>query len=96
MQRKKSRSGRDPYFYLKLFNIAAACVITVLAVLRIVLEESPDFIVRIAFVLGIIMCVLTGIMELAKNDKLIGYACSILAGILAVALIFTLVAGLGA
>ena len=44
-----------------------------------------------ALFLGIIMCTLSGIMELARNKKVAGYICSVFAGILTVALIVSII-----
>ena len=91
MQGSNSRQRRDPYFYTKVICMALASAIVVLTVLKLLLPSMPGFTTIIIFVLGIIMCALTGIMELAKNDRLFGYACSILAGLITVALIIWLV-----
>lgn len=80
----------NPYHYWKLVNIILACVILFLAIL-IILKERDGIMVPIVFFLGIIMCSLSGIMGLARNRKVVGYACSVFAGILAVALIMSII-----
>ena len=80
---------RDPYYYWKMVNMTLACGILTLAIL-ILLGEKGGLLVPAAFFLGIVMCTLSGIMELAKNKKVIGYICSVFAGILTVALIITI------
>ena len=65
---------RDPYYYWKMVNMTLACGILILAILILLGEKGG----------------LSGIMELAKNKKVIGYICSVFAGILTVALIITI------
>lgn len=86
MQEKKRRIVRDPYFYWKIVNMALACAVLVLAFL-ILSGRGERYLMPAAFFLGVVMCSLSGIMELAKNRKIVGYICSVFAGILAVALI---------
>lgn len=83
-------TNRDPYYYWKMINMILACGILILAIL-IILGEKDGLLVPMAFSLGIFMCSLSGIMELAKNKKVIGYICSIFAGVLTVALIISII-----
>lgn len=67
-----------------------ACGVLLLAAI-IAIGEEDGVLVPAAFSLGIVMCSLSGIMELAKNKKVIGYICSVFAGILTVALIMSII-----
>lgn len=88
---KENKQTRiESYYYWKLVNIVLACVILVLSVL-IILKEKDGILVPAAFFLGFLMCSLSGIMGLARNKKVIGYICSVFAGILMVALIISLI-----
>lgn len=86
--KQNKRPGGDPYYYWKIVNMILACVILILAVL-IILGGKEGLLVPGAFFLGIIMCTLSGIIELAKNKKVLGYICSVFAGALTVALIIS-------
>lgn len=90
MQRKGSRVSRDPYFYWKIINMVLACVILILALL-ILFGGKGGILIPVEFFLGALMCTLSGIMELAKSKRVTGYFCSIVAGILCVALVGSLV-----
>ena len=90
MQKKQSRVVRDPYYYWKIVNMVLACGILVLALL-ILFGEEQRYLSPVAFFLGVVMCTLSGIMELAKNKKAVGYICSVFVGILAVVLILDVV-----
>lgn len=90
MQRKKSRIVRDPSYYWKTLNMVLACAILVLALL-ILFGKDDKYLTPAAFFLGAVMCTLSGIMELSKNRKAVGYFCSVSAGILAAALILELI-----
>ena len=94
MQEKKRRVVRDPYFYWKIVNMALACAVLVLAFL-ILSGRGERYLMPAAFFLGVVMCSLSGIMELAKNRKIVGYICSVFAGILAVALILDIIRNAG-
>lgn len=85
-----NKTGRDPYYYFKIVNMALACAVLILAIL-IILGEKRGLLIPIVFFLGLVMCSLSGIMELAKNKKVIGYICSVFAGIIAVALIISII-----
>ncbi len=80
----------EPYYYVKLVNIVLACVILVLSIL-IILNDKDGILVPAVFFLGFLMCSLSGIMGLARNKKVIGYICSVFAGILMVALIISII-----
>lgn len=88
--RETKSPKRDPYYYWKMVNMILACAILILAIL-IIFGGKDGILVPAAFFLGIVMCSLSGIMELAKNKRVIGYICSIFAGILTVALIITII-----
>lgn len=88
--KQSKRPGGDPYYYWKIVNMILACAVLILAVL-IILGGKDGLLVPSALFLGILMCSLSGIMELAKNKKVIGYICSVFAGILAVALIISVI-----
>ncbi|HIT66727.1 MAG TPA: hypothetical protein IAB61_05750 [Candidatus Merdisoma merdipullorum] len=90
MQKKGGRLIRDPYYYWKILNMLLACAVLILSAM-IVLGKKSGFLVPAAFFLGALMCALSGIMELAKSKRVIGYICSVFAGILAVAFIFSIV-----
>lgn len=81
---------RDPYYYWKMVNMVLACAVLILAIL-IILGKKDGFLIPVTFFLGLVMCTLSGIMELAKNKRVIGYICSVFAGILAVALIISII-----
>ena len=80
---QSKKPGGDPYYYWKIVNMILACGVLLLAVF-IAIGEEDGF-------LGLVMCSLSGIMELAKNKKVIGYVCSVFAGILTVALIISII-----
>ena len=82
--------GGDLYYYWKIVNMILACVILILSIL-IVLGGKRGIMIPIVFLLGIVMCSLSGIMELAKNKKAAGYICSVFAGVLTVALIISII-----
>jgi len=84
------RFQRDPYFPWKILNMILACAILILAVL-VLLGGKDGIFIPVTFFLGILMCTLSGIMELAKSKRVVGYICSVFAGILAVALIFSII-----
>ena len=88
--KETNKSGRDPYYYWKIVNMVLSCAILILALL-IILGEKDGLLFPIAFFLGIVMCSLSGIMELAKNKRVAGYICSIFAGIMMVALILSII-----
>ena len=90
MRKKRSRTARDPYYYWKAVNITFACAVLLLAVL-ILLGREENYLAPAACILGAVMCALDGIMGQAKGIRVIGYACSIISGVLAVASIFDLV-----
>ncbi len=90
MQKKGGRLGRDPYYYWKILNMLLACAILILTV-WIVLGRKGGLLVPAVFFLGALMCTLSGIMELAKSKRVIGYFCSVFAGILVVALIVSII-----
>ena len=75
MQKRKNRLVRDPYYHWKALNMILAFAILILAFLVLTGREEK----------------LSGIMELAKNKKVIGYICSVFSGILAVALILNVI-----
>lgn len=88
--KKDKRSRRDPYFLCKLLNMTFAVAILLLALL-ILLGEIDGLWNSLVFLLGLLMCTLSGIMELAKGKRVVGYTCSVFAGILTVALIISIV-----
>lgn len=82
--------GRDPYYYWKIVNMVLACAVLILAIL-IIMGKKGGLLIPVVFFLGTVMCSLSGIMELAKNKRVIGYTCSVFAGILTVALIISII-----
>ncbi len=90
MRKKRSRTARDPYYYWKVVNIALACAVLILAVL-ILLGKEEAYLAPAACLAGAVMCALDGIMGLAKGRRVTGYVCSIISGVLAVALMFDLI-----
>ena len=84
------RIQRDPYFIWKLINMVLACAILILAGF-VLFGGRGGILVQEILVTGILMCALSGIMELSKNKRVIGYGCSIFAGVLTVALIFSII-----
>lgn len=82
--------GGDPYYYWKIVNIILACVVLLLAIL-IITGKKDGILVPAALFLGLVMCSLSGIMELARNKRVAGYICSVFAGILTVALIISII-----
>jgi len=84
------RVQRDPYYPWKILNMVLAFAVLILAVL-ILFGGKSGTIVPVTFFLGILMCTLSGIMELAKSKRVVGYTCSVFAGILTVALIFSII-----
>ena len=79
MQEKKRRVVRDPYFYWKIVNMALACAVLVLAFL-ILSGRGERYLMPAAFFLGVVMCSLSGIMELAKNRKIVATSAPSLRG----------------
>lgn len=90
MQKKRNRLVRDPYYCWKIVNMILALAVLILAFL-VLFGEDGTYLIPAAYFLGAVMCALSGIMELAKNKKVIGYICSVFAGILTVALIFRVI-----
>ena len=82
--------GGDSYYYWKIVNMILACVILILAIL-IIPGGKGGLLTPATFFLGVVMCSLSGIMELARNKKVAGYICSVFAGILTVALIVSII-----
>lgn len=81
---------RDPYYLWKMINMVLACAILILAGV-ILFGGKGGVLIQEVLIMGILMCTLSGIMELAKNKRVIGYTCSIFAGILTVVLIISMV-----
>ena len=90
MIKQSMRIARDPHFYWKVLNLTLACAILVLAGC-ILIGGKRGWPVSVAFLLGALMSAFEGIMQLAKNRKLLGYGCSIFAGCMAVAMIISIV-----
>ena len=90
MMKQNRRIVRDPHFYWKMLNMVLACVILVLAAM-ILLGGKSGWYVNAALLLGICMSAFEGIMQLAKERKILGYGCSIFAGVMAVALIIHII-----
>lgn len=67
-----------------------ACAVFILFLL-ILAGRRRGVLVPVEFLLGSVMCGLSGVMELAKGKKLTGYISSVFAGVMAVALIFHVV-----
>lgn len=88
--KQNKRMVRDPYYYWKILNMVLAVLVLVL-VLVVLVGERNDYLVPAACLLGMLMCAFSGIMELSKGKKIVGYASSVAAGILAVALLISLV-----
>lgn len=86
MAKPTRRIIRDPYFYWKIVNMILACAILVLTAL-VILGGKSGWFISAALFLGMLMSAFEGIMQLAKGRKVRGYACSIFAGMMAVALI---------
>ncbi len=84
------KTGREPYYHLKILNMFLACGILLLAIL-IFVGDNDGILVPLAFFLGVVMCSLSGIMELSRGKRVVGYFCSVFAGIMMVALIFCIV-----
>lgn len=82
--------GGDSYYYWKIVNMILACVILILAIL-IIPGGKGGLLTPATFFLGVVMCSLSGIMELARNKKVAGYICSVFAGVLTVALIVSII-----
>lgn len=88
---KESRkTGRDRYDYWKMVNMMLACAILILAIL-IFVGSGAEVLTPAAFFLGVLMCSLSGVMELSRGKRVIGYASSVFAGILMVALIVSVI-----
>ena len=90
MQKKGSRLSRDPYYYWKVVNMVLACTVLILFLL-ILSDTRRGILVPVEFLLGTVMCGMSGVMELAKGKKLTGYISAVFAGVMAVALIFYVV-----
>lgn len=88
--KQNKRNRRDPYFLCKIVNMVLAGAVLFLAVL-IFVGDVEAWCIPLIFLLGMLMCALSGIMELAKSKRVIGYTCSVFSGILAVALILSMI-----
>ena len=88
--KQNRRTVRDPYYYWKIANMALAAAVVVLALL-VLLGQLGGYFVPLTYLLGGLMCGCSGIMELSKGKKVIGYASSVLAGGLAVAMLVSIV-----
>lgn len=87
-QNGKGKTGKDPYYGWKILNMFLAGIILILAVLIFVGDSDAVF-VPLVFFLGVLMCSVSGIMELSRGRRIAGYAASVFAGIMMVALIFS-------
>ncbi len=90
MEKRKNWIFRDPHFYWKMINIVLALAVLVLAGM-ILLGRKTGWLVPLVFLPGALMCALEGIMQLSKGRRVLGYVCSIFAGILLVAMIISFV-----
>lgn len=86
--KQSGKSGREPYYYLKILNMFLACGILLAAIL-IFVGDSGGILIPLVFFLGVLMCSLSGIMELSRGKRIVGYFCSVFAGIMMVAFIFS-------
>lgn len=81
---------RDPYHGWKIVNMMLAGVIILLVILALV-DEKDGWLVPVTCFLGSLMCAFSGVMELTRGRKLVGYVSSVLAGALAVVLLLSIV-----
>lgn len=88
--KQSGKNTREPYYHLKILNMFLACGILLVTIL-IFVGDSDGILVPLAFFLGVLMCSLSGVMELSKGKRLSGYFCSVFAGIMMVALIFSVI-----
>lgn len=88
--KQNKKTVRDPYYYWKIVNMVLAGIVLLL-VLFVLLDERGGYLISVTYFLGALMCAFSGIMELAKGKKVVGYLSSVSAGILAVALLFSII-----
>jgi hypothetical protein len=88
--KRSGKLGRDPYYYGKLVDMTLAVIILFLA-LFIFLGEGRSVLTPISLLLGVVMSTLTGVMELSKGRRVIGYLCSVFAGLVAAALVLSVI-----
>ena len=86
--KQSGKMSRDPHYGWKILNMLLAGAILILAVL-ILVGDSDAIFVPLVFFLGVLMCSLSGIMELSRGKRVAGYTASVFAGIMMVALIFS-------
>lgn len=70
----------DPYKGWKLMTIILAAGVLLLSLTAIFAPENVSISLT-ALLLGTAMCAASGILALAKERKVVGYSCSVLAGI---------------
>lgn len=75
----KDRVG-DPYKGWKLMTIILAAGVLLLSLTAMFAPENVS-IALTALLLGAAMCAASGILALSKERKVVGYSCSVLAGI---------------
>ncbi len=88
--KRSGKTGGEPYCCLKILNMFLACGILLVAIL-IFVGDGDGILFPLEFLLGLLMCSLSGIMELSKGKRVAGYFCSVFAGIMMVALIFSVI-----
>lgn len=88
--KESGKTGRNRYDYWKMVNMMLACAILILAIL-IFVGSSTEILIPVALFLGVLMCSFSGIMELSRGKRVIGYTNSVFAGILMVALIISVI-----
>ena len=64
--KRSGKTGGEPYCCLKILNMFLACGILLVAIL-IFVGDGDGILFPLEFLLGVLMCSLSGIMELSKG-----------------------------
>lgn len=77
---------RDPYRGWKIIAIVLAGCVIILSLMALLVQANISVIFT-ALLLGAAMCAVSGVMALVKGRRVLGYLCSVLAGVFLVLLI---------
>jgi len=79
--------ARDPYRIWKILAMLMATAEVVLCLISIFFIENVGLVFA-ALAVGAVMCAISGILSLVRGRQVLGYLCSILAGVFLVLLLF--------
>ena len=79
--------ARDPSRIWKILAMAMAVMVVILCALSILLPIWLGTAFA-ALAVGTVMCAISGIMALVKGRQVLGYSCSVFAGVFLVLLLF--------